>query len=118
MKREFRMCFACNRINTLEDVRCQGCNTRLDSSDYSAHFLNETFPRAHDTFFFIEGSIIKNRYRIEKLIGKGPSNKVYLATDITESLTIALKVTMVSNNDSEIRRPPFTAGCTNEGNDQ
>jgi serine/threonine protein kinase len=105
MKRDFRMCFACNQINSLEDVRCQGCNTRLDSPGDSKHFLNETFPRARDTLLFIEGSIINDRYRIEKLIGKGPSSKVYLATDITESKMVALKVTMLSSNDSEIHAP-------------
>jgi serine/threonine protein kinase len=77
----------------------------LDSSDYSAHFLNETFPRAHDTLFFIDGSIINDRYRIEKLIGKGTSSKVYLAADITGSKTVALKVTISSFNESETIAP-------------
>ena len=44
MTNNYRLCFACNKANFLEDARCRECNTPLDSNMYSDHFLSDTFP--------------------------------------------------------------------------
>ena len=39
-----------------------------------------------------EGMLFANKYRINKLIGKGGMAYVYLATDITNGMSVAIKI--------------------------
>lgn len=83
MKTNYRLCFACNKANSLEDARCRECNTPFDSNMYSEHFLSDTFPAdqqldnmwndAHSAF--VQGDFSKASTLLDEVLAINPQHR-------------------------------------------
>lgn len=83
---QFEICNNCQKIFLKTKGRCFNCSKIEDLTK-------------EENTTFIEGYILKNKYRIEKVLGKGAKTITYLAKNIHENNSVIIDEFILSNNE-------------------